>query len=135
MAMQKISHHTLPDVVALPSHSPMISRRIGYAMATSLQRKKLNLSGIDRIKKLSVFVNLIITNLCLILAVFLEPKALFLSTAILAALASGLGILIISHCKNNRSTAEICVLGMFIVYITFFTLVAAATSVLSISFA
>lgn len=131
--MRNSGHHTLHNIAALPVQSPMISKRLGYAMSSSIHGKHLNLKGIDRIQKSSVLINLIITNLCLILAVFFEPKALFLSTAILGALASGLGIFIVSYSKKTHSSAEICMLGMLIVYITFFTLVAASLSVLSIT--
>lgn len=131
--MRSTSHHTLHNIAALPPHSPMISKRLGYAMASGLSGKQLNLKGIARIQMVSVVINLVLTNLCLILAVFFAPKTLFLSTAILGALGSGLGIFIVSHSRKTKSTAEVCVLGMLIVYVTFFTLVAACTSVLSIT--
>lgn len=131
--MHSTSHHTLHNIAALPAHSPMISKRLGYAMPSGLSGKQINLKGIERIQRISVIMNLIITNLCLITSVFFEPKALFLSTAILGALASCLSILIISHCMKTKSTAEMCVLGMLIVYVTFFTLVASCVSLLSIT--
>ncbi len=131
--MQTMSHHTLHTIAALPTQPPMNSKRRGYTMSSGLSGKHLNLMGILRIQMVSLLINLIITNICLILAVFCPSKALLISTGILGALASSLALFIISHCRKTHSTAEVCVLGMLIVYVTFFTVVAVIISVLSIS--